>query len=130
MTKKRIEAFLAIADEELFAADKLKGFLPRQALYFLQQTVEKLIRAVLEFYEIPVGTSHNLLMIAGLLPSCHVLRLRFQEFEHLSSASTRYRYPSGTGAIYTVSVAEVEKTFIEVSKLRDEVFAYLKKAMN
>ncbi len=127
MTKRRIEAFLTIADEELLAAEKLKSFLPRQALYFLQQTVEKLISATLEAQEIPAGTSHNLLMIAGLLPQNHPLRLRFQVFEHLSSASTRYRYPSGTGAIHSVTVKDVEETFIEVCKLRDEVSAYLKK---
>ncbi len=44
MTRKRIETFLQIADEEYAAACKLQLLLPRQGAYFLQQSVEKLIR--------------------------------------------------------------------------------------
>ena len=128
MTQKRVEAFLIIADEEFSAAERLKTPLPRQALYFLQQTVEKLIRAVLEKEEIPVGTSHNLMMIAGLLPSAHPMRNRFEGFEHLSAASTRYRYPSGTGAVHHVSPAEVEKNYQAVVQLKIDVLKYLEKA--
>ena len=48
MTRRRVEAFLQLAEEEFSAAERLQSPLPRQALYFLQQTVEKLVRAALE----------------------------------------------------------------------------------
>ena len=59
MTRRRVEAFLQLAEEEFSAAERLQSPLPRQALYFLQQTVEKLVRAALEDEEIVVGTSHK-----------------------------------------------------------------------
>jgi HEPN domain-containing protein len=126
MTQKRIEAFLQIADEEMAAAERLQTPLPKQAEYFLQQTVEKLIRATLEAAEIPAGTAHSLSFLAGMLPQSHKLRLRYMEFEHLSSASTRYRYPSGTGAIFTISAEEVAKDLARVQALRTEVRHFLK----
>ncbi len=123
--QRRIEAFMTLADEEFSAARKLHSALPRQALYFLQQCVEKLIRACLEAAEIPAGTGHNISFLAGLLPEEHALRARFREFEHLSAASTRYRYPSGTGAVYQVPADEATKSLAEVSVLRDEVNKFL-----
>jgi len=126
MTRKRIEAFLQIADEEYAAATKLREALPRQAEYFLQQTVEKLIRAVLESAERPAGTAHNLSFLAGLLPADHNLRNRFMEFERLSSASTRYRYPSGTGLVPTISAEDVARDWEAVGRLRIEVRSFLK----
>lgn len=126
MTLKRVKAFLQIAEEELSAAKRLQAPLPRQAQYFLQQTVEKLIRANLEASEIPAGTSHSLLFLAGLLPQSHPLRARFAEFEHLSAAATHYRYPTGTGVIHNISPDEVLVELSRVTELRDEVMAYLK----
>ena len=125
MTQKRIDAFLIIADQELAAAAQLKAPLPRQAQYFLQQTVEKLIRAVLESLEIVAGTSHQLFSLAAMLPQSHPLRERFQTFEYLSNASTRYRYPSSAGAVHDVSSEAVGATFEDVTCLRDEVLAHL-----
>ncbi len=115
MTQKRVKAFLQIADEEL-----------RQAEYFLQQAVEKLIRATLEAEGVPAGTAHNLSFLAGLLPASHALRARFAEFEHLSSASTRYRYPTGAGSVPTISSEEVAKDLTRVRQLRLDVLEYLR----
>ena len=126
MTQKRVEAFLKLADEEFDAAERLSGKLPRQAYYFLQQSVEKLVRAVLEFEGLAAGTSHNLAYLAGLLPAEHGLRESLKDFEHLSSASTRYRYPSSTGAVHDVSTAVVRGTLGEVGKLRIEVKTFLR----
>lgn len=126
MRDRRVAAFLAIAREELAAAERLKDGLPRQAAYFLQQTVEKLVRAILEQEGIPVGTAHNLLYLAGLLPADHPLRPRVAALEHLSAASTRYRYPSPTGAISPVSVEAVARDYAAVSELRSEVERWLR----
>ena len=126
MTQKRVEAFLKIADEEFDAAERLSGPLPRQAFYFLQQSVEKLVRAVLEFEDLAAGTTHSLAYLAGLLPAEHGLRESFKDFEHLSSASTRYRYPSSTGVVHEVSRALVRDNLGEVGKLRAEVRAFVR----
>jgi HEPN domain-containing protein len=106
MSLKRVKAFLQIAEEELSAAKRLQAPLPRQAQYFLQQSVEKMIRATLEASEIAAGTAHSLSFLAGLLPQSHPLRARFTAFEHLSGA-TRYRYPTGTGVVHNISSDEV-----------------------
>ena len=124
---RRVEAFLVIADEEFAAAERLSAALPRQAQYFLQQSVEKLIRAVLERENIAAGTGHNISFLAGLMPLGHFLRRRFEAFDHLSAASTRYRYPSPTGVLQNVSAVEVSKTLIEVAALREEVKAFCRK---
>ena len=116
MTRKRVGAFLLIAEEELAAATRLQAPLPRQAQYFLQQTVEKLIRATLEAADIP----------AGLLPSGHPLLERFLDFDPLSAASTRYRYPTEAGAMRTISAAEVKDELNRVVVPKGEVLAYLK----
>jgi HEPN domain-containing protein len=126
MTLKRVKAFLQIAEEELSAAKRLQAPLPRQAHYFLQQTVEKLIRANLEAAGIPAGTSHSLLFLAGLLPPSHPLRARFAEFEHLSAAATHYRYPTGTGVLHNISPDEVLVELRRVTELKGDVMAYLK----
>ncbi len=116
---------MAISREELEAAEKLKAALPRQALYFLQQAVEKLVRAVLEHEGIPAGTAHNLLYLAGLLPAGHDLRSRFAAFEHLSAAATRYRYPSASGSLARVSAQDVEREFAAVTALHGDVARWL-----
>jgi HEPN domain-containing protein len=126
MTLKRVRAFLQIAEEELAAAKRLQAPLPRQAQYFLQQSVEKLVRACLEASEIPAGTAHSLLFLAGLLPQSHPLRARFAEFEHLSAAATHYRYPTGTGVVHNISSDEVLAELSQVTELREEVLGYLK----
>ena len=128
MTQKRIDAFLTIADEELAAAEKLHVVLPRQAQYFLQQTVEKLVRAVLESEDVVAGAGHNITMLAGMLPVAHALGKIFFEFEHLSTASTKYRYPTSGGAIQSIKAPEVARTLSEVKNLREEVRAFLSKA--
>ena len=100
--------------------------LPRQALYFLQQTVEKLIRATLEAADIPAGTAHSLSFLAGLLPTGHPSAEKFLDFDHLSAASTRYRYPTEAGTVRTISAAEVEDELRRVVALKGEALAYLR----
>lgn len=95
----RIDGFLALAAEELGAAERLIPFAPRQAAYFLAQAVEKIARAALAAAEIPFGTSHDIGRMAAALPSADPWRDRLLEFAYLSVASTKYRYPTATGAL-------------------------------
>ncbi|WP_363348240.1 HEPN domain-containing protein [Methylocystis echinoides] len=81
--RRRIASFLSLAEEEFGAAGMLLARLPRQAAYFQQQCVEKLLRAVLEAEGVPVGPTHNIRQLADMLPPDHVLKARFLEFETL-----------------------------------------------
>jgi len=81
LRRRRIAAFLQIADEEAQAAATLLGLLPRQCAFFQQQCVEKLLRAVLEAEDVPAGPTHNLRTLADLLPRDHGLRSTFLAFK-------------------------------------------------
>jgi hypothetical protein len=124
--RRRIAAFLQIADEEIRAAQTLAAVLPRQCAFFQQQGVEKLLRAVLEASDLPAGPTHNLRTLTDLLPPDHVMRATFLGFEEFSSAATRYRYPSGSGDAPKVPADLVQSRQERLTALRDEVIAYLK----
>ena len=126
LRRRRIAAFLQIAEEELKAAQTLLEALPRQSAFFQQQCVEKLLRAVLEDADVPVGPTHNLRTLADLLPREHALRATFLAFEELSSAATRYRYPSGSGDAPKVTVELVRPRQDRLADLRKTVEHYLK----
>jgi HEPN domain-containing protein len=123
--KRRIEGFLLIAGEELDGAGRFAEPLPRQASYFLQQTVEKLLRAVLEVEGIPAGPSHSILGLAQMLPGEHALKNEFLQFDDLSTASTRYRYPNERGVVRSVDPKQVASRLDDVRSLDRAVRAFL-----
>ena len=129
LRRRRIAAFLQIADEEMRAAETLMAILPRQSAFFQQQCVEKLLRAVLERADIPAGPTHNLRTLADLLPREHELRAIFMDFEELSSAATRYRYPSGSGDAPKVSAEQVKSRQERLVSLRRTVDAHLNRSL-
>jgi len=128
--RRRIEGFLLIAGEELDGASRVADPLPRQAAYFLQQSVEKLLRAVLELEAVPAGPSHNIAALAQLLPSDHELKSVFLSFDDLSTASTRYRYPNERGVVRAVDSGEIKSRLNDVgvldARVRSYIHAYLK----
>jgi HEPN domain-containing protein len=95
----RVRAYLQLAAEELTAARTLATGSPRQAVYYLQQSVEKIARAVLAHEGVDFGIGHNLARMAHALPDGHSWREKIAAFDHLSPASTRYRYPGPTGRL-------------------------------
>jgi HEPN domain-containing protein len=121
INRRRVEAFLVIASEELEAARRLNAALPRRAEYFLQQAVEKLLRAILQIELIPAGVGHGLVDLAHRLPEGHMWRERFKGFDHLSAASTMYRYPTAGGRIANVSAQLVTEELGRVESLDGEV---------
>jgi HEPN domain-containing protein len=125
LKRRRIAAFLQIAEEEMRAAETLLAFLPRQSAFFQQHCVEKFLRAVLEAEELPAGPTHNLRTLADLLPRDHQLKATFAAFEELSSAATRYRYPSGSGDAPKVSPDLLRSRQESLSALRKTVEAFL-----
>ena len=58
--RRRIDAFLQLAEEELQAARRLVRQPPRQAAYLMQQCAEKITRAILTDAGVKYGTGHNL----------------------------------------------------------------------
>jgi Fe-S cluster assembly ATP-binding protein len=129
---RKIGAFLTIAEEEFAAARQLAPLLPRQGAYFLQQSIEKLVRAVLECDDIAAGATHNLRYLADLLGQGHPLQAEFIAFDDLTPASTRYRYPSPSGALAPVKAESVMARFAEVESLTRHVRNYIdgKKIIN
>jgi len=95
----RAGAFLRLAHEELGAASRLIDGFPRQAAYQLQQSAEKIARAILAREGIPFGTGHNLGQMAATLPADHPWRSKLMRLDHLSPAATRHRYPSPGGRL-------------------------------
>ena len=125
--ERRIEAFLQLAQEERAAAERLVDVLPRQAIYFVQQSAEKLVRALLEQQNISAGTSHNLRFLAGLLPEGHAMKEHLLDLDDLSPVATRFRYPSVSGRLAAITAAEVRHWLARIASLEDEVNGILRK---
>lgn len=125
--QRRIASFLALAEEEFSAAGVLLGKLPRQAAYFQQQCVEKLLRAVLEAEGVPVGPTHNIRQLADMLPADHALKAGFLCFETLSSAATRFRYPTASGAVANPPAGEASERQEKIERLKGDVGRFLAK---
>ncbi|MCA3586187.1 MAG: HEPN domain-containing protein [Methylocystis sp.] len=126
LREDRINGFLKIADEEFRAAESLVAALPRQAAYMMQQSVEKTLRAVLERDGVPAGPGHNIANLVSLLSKAHPLRDDFLAFDDLSTASTRYRYPSEKGLVAEPDVALLPKRLQPLLALRQRAIAYIK----
>jgi hypothetical protein len=121
----RIASFLTIADDEFTGATTLINALPRQAAFLMQQTVEKLARAVLEREGIPAGPTHSIEALAGMPPRGHALRERLASFDDLSGAATRYRYPTETGALREPDMSRLPGRLADIETLRREVVAFV-----
>jgi HEPN domain-containing protein len=126
LREDRINGFLQIADEEFRAAESLINALPRQAAYMMQQSVEKTLRAVLERDGIPAGPGHNIANLVSLLAKPHPLRDDFLAFDDLSTASTRYRYPSEKGLVAEPDVKALPTRLKPLLELRQRAITYIK----
>ncbi|WP_377288882.1 HEPN domain-containing protein [Rhizobium sp. SG2393] len=127
---QRIRAFRQLAQEEFEVALEIKVKHRRQAAYFLQQSVEKLLRGVLEVAGIPAGPMHNIRALAELLGKDHVLFETFVELDELSPAATRFRYPSPKGTVadfdetkFDALVPKIEALMKEAGTLMDDCLA-------
>ena len=123
---RRIASFMTLAREELRAAAKLRDDNERQAAYFQQQAVEKAARAVLEAEDVRVGPTHNIFELAKLLPAGHPLYGEIAQFDELSSAATRYRYPGGAGRLADPAPGQVEHFQTAIVRLIEKVETYLR----
>jgi HEPN domain-containing protein len=97
--RKRVEAFLQLATEELGVAIGIVEEAPRQCAYLLQQAAEKMARAILTAADVQFGPGHNLGQMAGVLPENHPWKEKIRSLNKHSPAVTRYRYPTPEGRL-------------------------------
>lgn len=124
---RRIAAFFDLADRGLKSADALlrNGQL-EDAAYFAQQIVERVARALLTKAGIPFGTSHNLGQMASALPAGRPFKSRINKFDELSSAATKYRYPTSSGWLQEAPDIEgLRKILDDVAVLAGEARNYV-----
>ena len=122
---RRVEGFRRIALEELSAANLLSGEHRPQAAYFLQQTVEKLARGILEIDDIPVGPTHQIHQLSKMIKGRDELASRFAKLDELSSAATKFRYPGPMGQVSDISEQRLTFLMGEVEQLNRDVSAIL-----
>jgi HEPN domain-containing protein len=125
--ERRIAAFFDLADRGLKSAETLfRDGQFEDAAYFAQQIVERLARALLTKAGIPFGTSHNLGQMASALPAGHPFKSRINEFDSLSSAATKYRYPTSSGWLpQAPDIEGLRKTLDDLTVLTRETKAYV-----
>lgn len=97
--RDRISAFMRLAEEELEVASWLVEKAPRQCAYLVQQSAEKMARAILAAAGVEYGTGHNLGQMATALPAGHPWIDKILPLNRHSPAATRYRYPSVGGRL-------------------------------
>lgn len=117
-----IESYLALAEEDLAVARKVLDAFPRHAAYAVQQSAEKLIKAVLSAEGIPVPAQHHLGALAQLLTPDHVWRAEFAGLDGLSSYATTIRYPLPGGRMpKNPDPRELKEQLRAVASLIDDV---------
>jgi HEPN domain-containing protein len=125
--ERRIAAFFDLADRGLKSAEiLLRDGQFEDAAYFAQQIAERVARALLTKAGVPFGTSHNLGQMASALPEGHPFKSRINGFDALSSAATKYRYPTASGWLPESPDGEsLRETLDELSTLVSDARAYV-----
>jgi HEPN domain-containing protein len=125
LRRLRVGAFRQLASEELEAARVLEASHPAQAAYFLQQSVEKLARGILEMLDVPVGPTHNIHQLAQLMEGKDAWREQFAALDELSVAATRYRYPGPKGNLSAMPKDRLARLLGDVDRMNEEFGAIL-----
>ncbi|MFM9974195.1 MAG: HEPN domain-containing protein [Beijerinckiaceae bacterium] len=123
--RKRIAGFTKIAAREIESARLLAVKSPEDAMFHLQQSVEKLVRALIEASGGVAGPTHNIGALADLLEISHPLRDQLKPLHELSVAATRYRYPTSGGNVFEFE-GDISAVIKEVDSFATAVTAYLK----
>ncbi len=96
---RRVRALLEMADEDLAGASALLAISTRLARYHVQQSAEKVVKALLEQRGLNPGREHRFESLAEMLPQGDQWRGRIQSLDSLSPAATSLRYPTAEGRI-------------------------------
>jgi HEPN domain-containing protein len=126
MTAKLIVSYFQLAEEGLKTANiLLQADQFRDATYFAQQVTERIARALLTHAGRAFGTAHNLGQMAETLPEDHPFKSRIKALDELSTAATKFRYPSPTGRLAIPPSAEaLRKTLDEIEVLLRDAKAH------
>jgi HEPN domain-containing protein len=98
VNRRRVDALLEMADEDLTGARALLGISTRLARYHVQQSAEKAVKALLELRGLNPGREHRFESLAEMLPHEDQWRARIQSLDSLSPAATSLRYPTTGGS--------------------------------
>lgn len=127
MTRKSV-AFLDLAATDLaHAKANLRAF-PRHAAFTIQQAAEKIIKAILSAEGVAFpGTSHQLDDLVHRISEKNPFRADLLALGHLTSAATRYRYPTPRGDVpEDPSETEMQEDLETLDLLLPEVRAWLR----
>ena len=126
MTAKVIASYFQLAEEGLKAANiLLRADQFRDATYFAQRVTERIARALLTHAGRAFGTAHNLGQMAAALPADHPFMSRIKALDELSTAATKFRYPSPTGRLASPPPADVlRRTLDDIEVLLRDAKAY------
>lgn len=125
---RKAAAFLDLAATDLAHAKANLGSFPRHAAFTLQQAAEKIIKAILSVENVAFpGTSHQLDDLVSRIPATNPFRADLLALGHLTSAATRYRYPTPRGDVpEDPSSAEMAEDLATIELLLPEVRAWLR----
>jgi HEPN domain-containing protein len=108
--------------EDLEVARKLLADHPRQGAFHLQQSAEKLPKAVLVVEGLSAPRIHQIGALAALLPAEHPWRPDLAALDRLSSNATAWRYPNPDGGLPTTpSQTELTRSWQEITDLLEEI---------
>lgn len=98
--KKKVESLLDLAERDIaHATDNLSSY-PAYAAMSVQQAAEKMIKAALEVEGVSYpATSHQLDVLISHVPAANPFKADFAPLARLTSAATRYRYPTPRGEV-------------------------------
>ena len=91
--------------------------------FHAQQAAEKYIKALLTFYGIPFGKSHDLDKLINLLPPKSKVQAMVGDLSELSDAAVMTRYPEDLDEEYDREIAErlVQQALMVKSAVMDEL---------
>lgn len=97
--EKRVRAYLELAAKDVEAAELLLAGGNRYAAYHVQQSVEKVTKALLLARGVEAGIEHRLEELCKRFPVDDVWPERLSPFVGYSAYATAFRYPTPGGRI-------------------------------
>jgi HEPN domain-containing protein len=97
--EKRVRAYLELATKDVEAAELLLAGGNRYAAYHVQQSVEKITKALLLARGIEAGIEHRLEELYRRFPDGDAWPERLRSFVAYSAYATAFRYPTPGGRI-------------------------------
>ena len=106
-------AYLQAAADDLDAARRLAVPPNRLAAYHLQQTAEKIVKAILIDRAIQPTAEHRIDLLVDRLPAGDDWVPRLRPLDRLTPFATSYRYPTPSGRLKDAPAVEVIEREIE-----------------